>query len=175
MNNNNLIELIEHKEKKLSYKIDNPNNEISNIIKNKKILEKTYMSKEAAIDMDDSKAFEKILDRMDQDRREQEQRLSKNIELMEQRMETRTRDSEERMEARFQQVMNSIESTNKKVDEAMQRMENKFDKLSEEVKENNKYIRNISITTIIGIGGMVVAIALAVLQLVPTLMQLMNK
>lgn len=120
-----------------------------------KIIHLTQWNREVAVDsMDNDRILEKYLDKVDQDRRDQEQRIAKNMELMEKRLS----DSEGRIEARFNQIMKSIEDTNKKVDDSIQRMENKFDKLTDEVKENNKYIRNISVTTIIGIAAMVIAV-----------------
>ena len=119
------------------------------------IIHLTQWNREVAVDsMDNDRILEKYLDKVDQDRRDQEQRIAKNMELMEKRLS----DSEGRIEARFNQIMKSIEDTNKKVDDSIQRMENKFDKLTDEVKENNKYIRNISVTTIIGIAAMVIAV-----------------
>jgi len=42
-------------------------------------------------------------------------------------------------------------------------MESKVEDLAKEVKENNRYIRNISLTTIVGIATMVITIAITLL------------
>lgn len=114
---------------------------------------------EEAIDMEE-KSLNTVLDRMDQDRRDQEKRLSKNMELIEKRITEERRLSEERMENRFNEVMKSIEKTNGNFEKSVERIEDKFEKLSDEVKENNKYLRNMSLTTIIGIAAMVITVAI---------------
>lgn len=165
MNHDNPHDLMAYRDKKYLANIDNSNNIIDNIVRIKNKSKNTYMSKEVSVDMDESKAFDKILDRMDHDRREQEQRLSNNMQQMEQRITEERRLSEERMEKRFNQVMESLKETNDRFDKSVIRMESKFEDLAKEVKENNKYIRTISVTTILGIAAMVITIIIAFVQL----------
>ncbi|MCR1962970.1 hypothetical protein NSA28_04970 [Clostridium perfringens] len=124
--------------------------------------------KEGLFDMDENKILEKYLDKIDKDRREQEERLSKNIELSEKRvhderieLERRiiedSKAREERMEKRFTEVMNSLEKTNTKIDE-------KIDKMSEKIDNTNKWIVGLCISTIIGIAAIVVTVIVAFLQ-----------
>ena len=52
------------------------------------------IKKEVFPNMDDNKILEKYLDRVDQDRRDQEERLSKNMQLMEHRISEERKASE---------------------------------------------------------------------------------
>ncbi|EOU1985503.1 DUF1640 domain-containing protein [Clostridium perfringens] len=124
--------------------------------------------KEEVFDMDENKILEKYLDKIDKDRREQEERLSRNIELSEKRihderieLEKRviedSKAREERMEKRFTEVMNSLEKINLKMDE-------KIDKMSEKIDSTNKWITGLCISTIVGIAAIVVTVVIAFLQ-----------
>lgn len=131
--------------------------------------------REVSVELDDNKLLEKYMDKLDQDNRDQEKRISNSIQHMEQRITEERRLSEERMEERYKQLISAIESSNKKSGESIIRTENKFDSLASEVRENNKYIRSISISTTIAIAAIIITVAVGVVQLIPTLMQLMNK
>lgn len=131
--------------------------------------------KEEVFSMDENKILEKYLDKIDQDRREQEERLSKNIELSEKRiheerieLERRIMEDakarEERMEKRFLEVMSSIESTNKKIDDTNNKIDEKIDKISDKMDSANKWITGLCITTIVGIAAIVVTVMIAFLQ-----------
>lgn len=124
--------------------------------------------KEEVFNMDENKILEKYLDKIDKDRREQEERLSRNIELYEKRihderieLEKRviedSKSREERMEKRFMEVMNSLEKINSKMDE-------KIDKMSEKIDSTNKWITGLCISTIVGIAAIVVTVVIAFLQ-----------
>lgn len=124
--------------------------------------------KEEVFNMDENKILEKYLDKIDKDRREQEERLSRNIELSEKRihderieLEKRviedSKAREERMEKRFMEVMNSLEKINSKMDE-------KIDKMSEKIDSTNKWITGLCISTIVGIAAIVVTVVIAFLQ-----------
>ena len=124
--------------------------------------------KEEVFNMDENKILEKYLDKIDKDRREQEERLSRNIELSEKRihderieLEKRviedSKSREERMEKRFMEVMNSLEKINSKMDE-------KIDKMSEKIDSTNKWITGLCISTIVGIAAIVVTVVIAFLQ-----------
>lgn len=110
---------------------------------------------EVATDMNDEKILEKYMDKIDQDRREQEQRLSQNIQSMEQRIVEERRLSEERMEKRYLDVMKAVEKTNDNID-------NKIEDIRKDNEETKKWIIGLCITTILGIAAMVVAVVLAI-------------
>ena len=95
--------------------------------------------------------FSKSLDNMNIDRREQEKRLSKNMELMEKRLELDRRLSEERLDAKFKETMDAIRATNDKIDDKVTRLENKLD-------GNLKWIIGTCLATILGIAAMVVTV-----------------
>ncbi|MDB2073352.1 hypothetical protein ABHA39_16285 [Clostridium paraputrificum] len=113
---------------------------------------KIYDRKErSSYSMDENKILEKFIDNMNIDRREQEKRLSKNMELMEKRLELDRRLSEERLDAKFKETMDAIRATNDKIDDKVTRLENKLD-------GNLKWIIGTCLATILGIAAMVVTV-----------------
>ncbi|MBY6804392.1 hypothetical protein FDC50_09970 [Clostridium botulinum] len=156
----NLVDLIKYKNdnKEVFYKINNPNEEINNILKNKRLSEPFGIDKEVATDMDENKGFEKILDRMDKDRREQEQRLSKNMQLMEQRITEERRLSEERMEKSFKEAMESVKSTNNKIGSLENKLDEKTERMLEKVDSTNKWIMGTCIATILAVAAIAASV-----------------
>lgn len=143
--NRNASEVFNHDEV-----INNRNNGYN--YKNKKTSERGRSK------MDENQILEKYMDKVDQDRRDQEQRLSNSIQsmeqrlnedrkLMEQRIVEERRLSEDRMEKRFNETMEALKETNKKMD------------------STNKWITGTCIATIIGIAAMAVTIVVAFIQL----------
>jgi len=102
--------------------------------------------------MNEQEYIDKYISKLEDDRREQEKRLSTNMQLMEQRITEERRLSEKRIEDRFNEVMTALEKTNESTKNAVKDIEAKVD-------ANNKFMRNIQITTILGIGAMVLAVA----------------
>lgn len=113
--------------------------------------------------MNENDYLQKYIDKMDVDRREQEKRLSESMKLMEQRITEERRLSEERMESKFNKIIDALEKTNITTQNAVKEIETKFDENRKEIEvklnENNKFMRNMQITTILGIGAMVLAVA----------------
>lgn len=105
------------------------------------------VSREECMKLDENKLLEKYLDKIDQDRRDQENRLSKNVQLMEERVEKRTRETEERIEKKFIETMNALKETNDKIN-----------KLDEKIESTNKWIIGVCLSTILGIAAMVIAV-----------------
>lgn len=135
---------------------------------------KEHGNEEVSVDMDENKTFEKVLDRMDQDRREQEQRLSKNMELMEKRIDDERKDSEKRTQDRYDDLVRLIEKTNDKFDKTVDGIHDDFKELSKEVRDYNNSAKITRITTLVGviaIGatslGIAIAIIIAIFQLIP--------
>lgn len=109
--------------------------------------------REVATDLDENNYLEKYIDKLESDRRSQEERLSNNMQLMEQRITEERRLSEERMENRFNQVMNSVEKTNEKIDSKISNMESKLD-------NTYKWIVGTCVATILGIAGLIITVML---------------
>ncbi|MBS4958948.1 hypothetical protein [Clostridium sp.] len=126
------------------------------------------IKKEVFPNMDDNKILEKYLDRVDQDRRDQEERLSKNMQLMEHRISEERKASEERLEKMFLTTMESIKDTNKKIDDLNGKINENEKTLIKEISSANKDIRNISISTILGIAAMVITIIIAFITMKPS-------
>ncbi|MBY6931692.1 hypothetical protein [Clostridium botulinum] len=143
-----------------------PNRNMDNKVKIDEFLGNRYKE---AIDMDDNKIIEKYMDKIDQDRREQEQRLSNNIQsmenrlfedrkLMEQRITEERRLSEERMEKRFNETMESIKNTNHKIDSLENKLDDKTDKMLEKVDSTNKWIMGTCIATILAVAAIAASV-----------------
>ena len=124
--------------------------------------------REVAVDMDENKVLEKYMDKVDQDRRDQEERLSKHIESMEQRITEERRLSEERLNRKYEELLKVIENSNNSTNSKLENLQNNFNEeikeIKSDIKENTKEVRNISITTILAIAAMVIAIIWAVYQ-----------
>ncbi|MDU1077151.1 MAG: hypothetical protein E7A11_04310 [Clostridium sp.] len=101
--------------------------------------------------MNENNILEKYMDKVDQDRRDQEIRITQNMQLMEQRITEERRLSEERIEKKFNETMQSIKETNLSID-------SKFDKLESKYENLKWWIMATCLATILGI----VAIAASV-------------
>lgn len=123
----------------------------------------------------DNESLEKFLNKIDQDRRDQEERLSKNYQLMEQRIteerrlseeriEKRIVESEQRMEKKFIEAMNSIKDTNNKIDDLRSKLDDKTDKMLEKIDSTNKWIIGLCISTILGVAAIATAVAIFIFQ-----------
>lgn len=109
--------------------------------------------KEIAVDMDENKILEKYMDKMDQDRRDQEERLSKNMQLMEQRIVEERRLSEDRIEKKFNETMEALKATNNKIEKLEDKLDNKTNMMLEKIDSTNKWIIATCLATILGIAG----------------------
>lgn len=123
---------------------------------------------EVDIEMDDNILLQKYMDKIDQDRRDQEERLSKNMQLMEYRIAEERKASEERLEKMFLSTMESIKDTNKKIDDLNGKINENEKTLIKEISSANKDIRNISISTIVGIAAMVITVIIAFFTMKPS-------
>lgn len=123
---------------------------------------------EVATDLDDSKILEKYIDKVDQDRRDQEERIASSISHMEKRITEERRLSEERMEKRFNETMNVMRETNSQINKLEEKLDNKTEKMIEKIDSSNKWIIGICISTIIGIAAMIVTLLIFFLQIKAT-------
>ena len=141
------------------------------IVRDNVKMDKTYsigIEKEVAWDMDENKLLEKYLDKVDQDRREQEQRLNSNMEKMEERLSKEKIASEERLEKLFNATMESIKDTNNKIDKTNEKLDNKIDGINnkidskvdlmyEKIDSTNKWIIGTCIATILAVAAIAVS------------------
>lgn len=114
--------------------------------------------KGAESEVGNDEAFQKILDRMDQDRREQEKRLSNNMQLIEQRITEERRLSEERMEKRFNETMESIKSMDKKMDSLETKLDQKTDRMLDKIDNTNKWIIGTCIASILAVAAIAASV-----------------
>lgn len=91
---------------------------------------------EVSSDMDDNKLLEKYLDKVDQDRRDQETRLNSNMKDLEERLSKERIASEERLEKLFKMTMDSIKDTNSKIDNISDKLDSKIDSINEKLDTN---------------------------------------
>lgn len=103
--------------------------------------------REVSVDMTENAYLEKYIEKLENDRIEQEKRISTNMQHMEQRITEERRLSEERMEKRFEQTMQAVENSNKKIDD-----------LSNKLDGTYKWIWGTCLATIIGIAAMVITV-----------------
>ncbi len=120
------------------------------------------------VQMEENKILEKYMDKVDQDRRDQEERLSKNMQHMEQRITEERRLSEERLNKKYEDLLKIIETSNNNTNDKLEKLQSNFNEqikeIKSDIKENTKEVRNISITTIVAIAAMVIAIIWAIYQ-----------
>lgn len=97
---------------------------------------------------------------------EAEKRMRLDSKEREDRIEARQSELLSNLEKRFADMDNKIEKSNdelnKKFEKYMDKIDSKFDKMDEKIDGNNKYLRSLTITTIVGIAAMVIAVLLAV-------------
>jgi len=100
--------------------------------------------------MDTQNHIEKYIDRLDQDRRDMEQRLREDRSAMENRIEQRFADAnaewnrrEERIENRFSEVMA------------------KMDRSIDKADETKRWVIGVCIATILGIAAMIITVVLS--------------
>lgn len=127
------------------------------------------IDKEVAWDMDENKLIEKYLDKVDQDRREQESRLNSNMEKMEERLSKERITSEERLEKLFSATMESIKDTNEKIDKINEKLDIKIDSINnkidskidvmyEKIDSTNKWIIGTCIATILAVAAIAASV-----------------
>ncbi|WP_373845101.1 hypothetical protein [Clostridium sp.] len=114
--------------------------------------------KSEEINMDDNKLLEKYMDSVNRNMQDMEKRLAEDRRDSEKRTEEQRRLSEERMEKNFSEAMDAIKYQNEKID-----------KLEDKIDNNAKELRNISVTTIWSMIGIVAAIAALVLTVILTI------
>ena len=147
-----------------NYKNSKKNNNISFRSGNPAYIKNMNSNKEVSVDMDDNKLLEKYLDKVDQDRREQEQRLNSNMEKLEERLSKDRIASEERLEKLFNATMDSIKGTNAKIDSINDKIDTKIDNLNnkidskvdlmyEKMDSTNKWIIGTCIATILAVAA----------------------
>lgn len=169
-----------------NYKKSKKNNNISFRSGNPAYIKNMNSNKEVSVDMDENKILEKYLDKVDQDRREQEQRLNSNMEKLEERLSKERIASEERLEKLFNSTMDSIKETNAKIDKIDEKLgskidsindkidtkidsinnkiDSKVDLMSEKIDSTNKWIIGTCIATILSIAAMVITLIIFFIQ-----------
>jgi hypothetical protein len=129
-------------------KYDNGNNNISReYIKNRKLSSyNDAQNKEEVFDVDNNEILMKYMEKVDRDQSD----LRNDIRESEHRTTERISSIEERMDNRLDRIEDMISEHTKSIDE-------KFSNLESKIDSNNKYIHNISISVMIGIGSISVA------------------
>lgn len=109
-----------------------------------------YIESEEDI-MDDNKLLEKYMDKIDQDRRDTEKRISDSIERFENKVVQDRKESEARIE--------------KRISEAEHRIENRFnstmdsvEKLNDKIENTNKWIIGTCIATILAVAAIAASV-----------------
>lgn len=113
---------------------------ITDLKENSKV--KGSVIREVVCSMDENKLLEKYLDKVDQDRREQEQRLNSNMEKLEERLSKERIASEERLEKLFNETMESIKETNAKIDKIDEKLGSKIDSINDRIDTKIDSINN---------------------------------
>lgn len=127
------------------------------------------IEKEVAVEVDDNKLLEKYLDKVDQDRRDQELRLNSNMEKLEERLSKERIASEERLEKLFKMTMESIKDTNEKIDKIDEKLDSKIDSINnkidskidlmyEKMDSTNKWIIGTCIATILAVAAIAASV-----------------
>lgn len=133
--------------------------------------------------MEDNKILEKYMDSVDRNTRDMESRINKAQESSENRMQKKydeaieiSRQSEERTKERFDKIISSIEKHNDIIDTKIEMINGKLDTkisdLEKKIEGNNKFLRDLSITTIVGIAAMVISAIYMAVSIVATIKQI---
>ncbi|XZM33952.1 hypothetical protein ACSXAY_02625 [Clostridium perfringens] len=174
--NNEYNDFIGIKSNRISVIIDTENFNASEYSdKNKNIHSNNGLKSQKIVgdNMDENQFLNKYLDKVDQDRRDQEERLNNAIiesekRIHEERVEFEKRilkdrkESEERLEKKFDQLINYIEKNSTKLEDKITNLEQEFkntsEKLEGKIDNNNKWIIGVCLTTILSIAALVVSI-----------------
>ncbi|MFL0198291.1 hypothetical protein ACJDU8_22400 [Clostridium sp. WILCCON 0269] len=131
------------------------------------------------INMDDNRLIEKYIDSANQNMRDMEKRLTEDRHESERRIEEQRKLSEERMEKRYSEILENTKLSEERMEkrfnesmEAIKYQNEKIDKLGDKINSNAKELRNISVTTIWSMIGIVVAIAGLVIVTILTIKQI---
>lgn len=148
-----------------------------NVTSNKSDLKNNTLNDgEESIEMDNNDLLLKLVEKVEESNKqlksdivESEKRNASDRKEREERIEEQRKLSEERMEKKFNEAMEAIKYQNEKIDKLGDKLGDKIDKLDTKldtkvsqlelkVTENNKYVRNISITTMLSIAAMVISV-----------------
>ena len=138
-------------------------------IYDKETLDMKDIDMEVSVDMDENRLLEKYLDKVDQDRRDQELRLNSNMEKLEERLSKERIASEERLENLFKMTMESIKDTNDKIDKIDEKLDSKIDSINnkidskidlmyEKMDSTNKWIIGTCIATILAVAAIAASV-----------------
>lgn len=138
-------------------------------IYDKETLDMKDIDMEVSVDMDENRLLEKYLDKVDQDRRDQELRLNSNMEKLEERLSKERIASEERLEKLFKMTMESIKDTNDKIDKIDEKLDSKIDSINnkidskidlmyEKMDSTNKWIIGTCIATILAVAAIAASV-----------------
>jgi hypothetical protein len=114
--------------------------------------------REVAIDLDENNYLEKCIEKLEDDRREQEKRLNDNMHQMEKRIVEERHLSEERMEKKFIEAMQSLEKTNNKIDSINDKIDNKIDSINNKIDGTNKWMIGTCIATILAVAAIAASV-----------------
>lgn len=95
--------------------------------------------------------LDKKYDDYKRDMVESEKRIYQNIKDSEERYEKRQLGLDKKLDDNFKSIDIKLDKFEDKIDR-------KFENMQNEIKESNRYIKNLAITAMIGIGAMVVSI-----------------
>lgn len=96
-------------------------------------------------------SLDKKYDDYKRDMVESEKRIYQNAKDSEDRYEKRQEAFDKRLEERLMSIDNKFNKLEEKIDR-------KFESMESEIKESSKYLKNLTITAIIGIAAMVISI-----------------
>lgn len=142
-----------------------------------------YDNNQGVFIMDNDKILEKYLDSSNQDRRDMEKRLMEDRRESESRITEERRLSEGRMEKRFDETMKAVNALNTNIDNLNSSIDTKITTLTNnidlkinslegKVNENNKFLRNLSISTILSIAALVIAVIAMAVTTILTIKQI---
>ncbi|MCR1955138.1 hypothetical protein NSA24_10075 [Clostridioides mangenotii] len=166
-NRNRLACISKGKEHDNSITLDLQSSKICNFYNESKVLKSLALTVEEVGSLDEKVNNTEVrINNAETRINEAEKRMRLDSKEREDRIEARQSELLSNLEKRFADMDNKIEKSNdelnKKFEKYMDKIDSKFDKMDEKIDGNNKYLRSLTITTIVGIAAMVIAVLLAV-------------
>lgn len=102
--------------------------------------------------------LDKKYDDYKRDMVESEKRIYQNTKDAEERYEKRQAEFEKMLDDRFKSIDAKFDKIEEKFNKFEEKIDSKFELMQNEIKENNKYLKSLTITTNIGIAAMVISV-----------------
>lgn len=120
-------------------------------------------------------SLDKKYDDYKRDMIESENRIRQDAKNAEDRYEKRQAEFDQRLDERFKSIDDKFNKIEAKFIDLEDKIDIKFGDMQNEIKENNKYLKSLTITTNIGIAAMVISVVALAISMYFSLLPLLGQ